>query len=371
MVKKRSLSVSILIRLLKCWWLLLILAGGLSYYGYRYASDIAPLYTARTTLFPLNATNNNAMAASALSSMLGLPETPKSLIQEASINLTDLATSRNTREAVAQTVFPSNNKTVAELLITAYNQHKPFYKPAIQNPGLSKDSGRLMFAIGGSLMLDNLFTKINKNGILEINFTAHDPALAGFVVNTFVDKLTYFYRDLKMKKAMADYSFMSRKVDSLGSKIKSLDRKSISVNKRTMFVPERALEYKMPIINNDLEKSRIMRQRELTSDSREEALWRLQRETPVIAMLDKPDPPYAVTKPSKSLYAAAGFILGFLVAMLLLIVDIFIRHIRNRLLEYIREDEGVSVQPSTVEVVEPVETVDPETDTTSTSAPTA
>jgi uncharacterized protein involved in exopolysaccharide biosynthesis len=333
----RPLSVLILIRFLKLWWLLLIAAGAVSYIAYRYASGISPRYTARATLFPLNATNNNAMAASALSSMLGLPETPKSLIQEASINLTDLATSRNTREAVAQTILPSKNKSVAELLITAYNKNKTFYKPVIHNPGIGTDSGRLMYAIGGALILDNLFTKINKNGILEINFTAHDPELAGFVVNTFVDKLTYFYRDLKMKKAMADFSFMSRKVDSLGSKIKSLDRKSISVNKRSKFVPPSALEYKMPIINNDLEKSRIMRQRELTSDSREEALWRIQRETPVIAMLDKPDPPYAITKPSKSLYAVGGFMAGLLIFGLLLITDVIFMHTRNRLLAIINE----------------------------------
>jgi uncharacterized protein involved in exopolysaccharide biosynthesis len=327
-------------------------AAAFSFIAYRYASGIAPQYTARATLFPLNATNNNAMAASALSSMLGLPETPKSLIQEASINLTDLATSRNTREAVAQTVVPSKNKTVAELLISAYNKNKAFYKPIIQNPGMSTDSGRLMYAIGGALILDNLFTKINKNGILEINFTTHDPALAGFVVNTFVDKLTFFYKDLKMKKAVADYAFMSRKVDSLGSKIKSLDRKSISVNKRSMFVPERALEYQMPIINNDLEKGRIMRQRELTSDSREEALWRLQRETPVIAILDKPDPPYAVTKPSKWLYTAGGFLLGLLFFGLLLITDVVFMYTRNTLLAIVSESSPASQQAAAVTIDE-------------------
>ena len=75
------------------------------------------VYTSKATVFPLNATNDNAGAANALSSLLGLSETPKSFIQEASINIVDLALSRNTREAVAIEKLPEfNNKTIAELV---------------------------------------------------------------------------------------------------------------------------------------------------------------------------------------------------------------------------------------------------------------
>ena len=57
-----------------------------------YAKRIDPIYTSRATVFPLNATPDNSGATSALTSMLGLSETPKSFSQDASINIVEAAT---------------------------------------------------------------------------------------------------------------------------------------------------------------------------------------------------------------------------------------------------------------------------------------
>ena len=54
---------------------------------FLYCKSLPKIYSATATVFPLNATNDNAGAASALSSLLGLSETPKSFVQEASINI--------------------------------------------------------------------------------------------------------------------------------------------------------------------------------------------------------------------------------------------------------------------------------------------
>lgn len=281
-----------------------------------YCKFIPKVYTSKATVFPLNATNDNTNAASALSSMLGLTETPKSFIQEASINIVDLALSRNTREAVALERIPQmENKTIAELMIDEYNKRKAIYKPSISVPSKNET----LAAIGGDLLKDNFFAKINKNGILEINFTTTNESMVGPVSYMFVEKISAFYKELKMRKAKLDYDFMSLKVDSLESVLKSFDNTAIGMSNTTMFVAPDKLQYQLPKENLGNEKSRVMRQRDLSTDNREEALWRLQKVTPIIAMLDKPDPPYETYKPSSLMYAVIGFMLSFILITLALI----------------------------------------------------
>lgn len=281
-----------------------------------YCKSTPKIYSSTATVFPLNATNDNAGAASALSSLLGLSETPKSFIQEASINIVDLALSRNTREAVAMVAIPNmSGKTIAELVINEYNQHKPFYKKSIALPS---DSIQLA-ATGAKLLKETYAASINKNGILEIHYASTNAALLKEVTYVFVDKISTFYKELKIRKAKLDYDFMNEKVDSLELILAGFDKDAISMSNTTLFVPTDKLQYQMPKLNLSSEKSRVMRQRDLATDNREEALWRLQKVTPIIAMLDKPEPPFDEYKPSAVLYALITMMAVSLLLVLLLI----------------------------------------------------
>jgi hypothetical protein len=325
---------SMLIRLIKLKWLMLICGLISALFLFLLARSIPAKYTARATVFPLNAGNDNAGAASALTNLLGLPETPKSFVQEASINIVDLALSRSTREAVAKTAVPQKgNKLVADLVIEEYNRYKKFYQPRISIPKGEKYIQQLS-ASGAGLLNERFFAKINKNGILEINCTFIDPELAGAVAYIFVDKISTFYKELKIKKAKLDYDFVSAKVDSLQGEIESVDGSSIGYSKKMLFVPEDKLQYRMPIQNNTNEKSRINRQRDITIDNKEEALWRLQKVTPIIEILDRPDPPYIVSKPSKILYAFLGFFAGSLLFAFISTVGIFFRFLNLKIKQF-------------------------------------
>ncbi len=312
----KSFISTVYTRLSRLKYFILIMGILVATVCFIYCKNIPKVYTSKATVFPLNATNDNANAASALSNMLGLTETPKSFIQEASINIVDLALSRNTREAVALERIPQmENKTIAELMINEYNKRKAIYKPSISVPSQNE----LLAAIGGDLLKGNFFAKINKNGILEINFSTTNENMVGPVSYMFVEKISAFYKELKMRKAKLDYDFMSLKVDSLESVLQSFDKTAIGMSNTTMFVASDKLQYQLPKENLGNEKSRVMRQRDLSTDNREEALWRLQKVTPIIAMLDKPDPPYETYKPSSIIYAVIGFFLSIILITLALI----------------------------------------------------
>jgi uncharacterized protein involved in exopolysaccharide biosynthesis len=228
----------------------------------------------------------------------------------------ELAQSRNTREAVALQRLPDfGNKTIAALLIENFNDTRSLFEPAIQMP---TDSISLA-ATGGNLLKAGFSARINKNGILEINFSSKDMKLVAPVSYQFIEKISEFYKELKMKKAKLDYDFTLRKIDSLEKVLNVYDKKAVQMSNTTLFVSPEKIEYQIPKENLVNEKDRVMRQRDASANNREEALWRLQKVTPIIAILDKPDPPYDIKKPSALLYAVIGFILGIIIAACLVI----------------------------------------------------
>jgi len=324
-VTSTQLTKSAYLKLSRLKFTILIIATCIGAVLFLYAKISPRIYTSSATVFPLNASSESSNAASALTNMLGLSETPKSFVQEASINIVELALSRNTREAVALQRLPKfNNKRIAELLIEQYNKNKSFLAPAII---MSTDSQKL--ATDAALLIqNNINAKMNKNGILEINFSNSDEKLVGPINYKFVEIVSEFYKELKIRKAKLDFDFISTKLDSFQLAMNNFDNKSIGVSNRTMFVDPDKLQYQLPKDNLSNDKNRVQRQRDAAIDNREEALWRLQKETPIIAMLDKPEAPFDSQKPSAVLYALIGFFVGGLLISFLFIFNLLYAYVK-------------------------------------------
>jgi uncharacterized protein involved in exopolysaccharide biosynthesis len=308
-----------------------------------YSKRVKPVYTSRATVFPLNATPDNSAATSALTSMLGLAETPKSFSQEASINIVELAQSRNTREAVALVRLPDHaNRSIASLLIENYNKTKESFAPVIKEPA---DTIALA-SIGGNLLKPDFSAKINKNGILETNYSSKDITLISPISYAFIDKISEFYKELKVRKAKLDYDFTLKKIDSLDRVLDSFDRRAIHMANTTLFVAPDKVEYQIPKENLVNEKERVSRQRDASTNNREEALWRLQKQTPIIAILDRPDPPFDTKKTSAVLFAFIGFILGGILMALVSISGILYSFAKSEAKKAVFGEEELAQQGS-------------------------
>ena len=272
-----------------------------------YARDKRTTYTAKATVFPLTSPTDNAISNSMLSGILGLGDAPKSFSNEATINIIELALSRSIREAVAMTRLPKfENKTVAELLIKDINEHQTFLSKEVTVPADS-----LSLAIkAGEILKPNINAKMSKNGVLELYYTGTREDLMTPVSNVLVEKLSKFYIDLKRQKALDDYNFTLDKIDSLQRMINRVDREAVGLQKQTMFTPVELLQYAIPKENVSSEKTRILRQRDMYINNRDEAVWRLQKVTPIISVLDKPTAPFDVVTQPIILMLIVGFILG-------------------------------------------------------------
>jgi hypothetical protein len=296
-------------------WLIALLGIVFAGFFYYMARQSLVIYTSKATVFPMNSSTDNSVSTSTISNILGLSDAPKSFSGEASINIMELATSRRTRDAVGTERIPSmNNKMIAELLIEEYNKHTGFMQnDRIRTP---LDSSNTM-NIAGGLLKAGLQAKINKNGILELYFSNTNPDIVKVVSYVYIDKLSSFYIDLKKKKAQIDYEFAKKKVDSLSNVLDALDKHAIALDESTFFTNDELKRYNLPKVNLAQDKSTVQSQYYYAVNNREAAAYRLQKETPIIEPLDRPEPPYDLTTKSKSVYSFIGFVLGVVAGVVL------------------------------------------------------
>lgn len=302
-----------------------------------YAKTLPATYSTRATVFPLtSSTESNSSASAAISQLLGGGESAKSISQEASISIVDIATSRNTRGAVVMMRLPEfGNKTIAELLIENFNKNKKFYIPALKIP---KDTV-LLAAMGGDILDVDFSAKPLKSGILEITYSNTNPDLISPITYAMINKISQFYIDLKIKKAKQDYDFTLRKIDSLQQVLNTYDQRAVVMANTTRFVPNNNIEYSIPKENLITKKQVALGQWQAVTNNREQALWRLQKATPIISILDKPERPFDKIKPSALIYAVGGFILGLIMVIGLLIVPIFYKYMGHEMNKAIFGDE--------------------------------
>jgi hypothetical protein len=295
-------------RLKKFSWLIAIIAIGFGAGFYYMSKQAVVLYTSKSTVFPLNSTNDNSVSGSAISSLLGLSDAPKSFSGEASINIVELATSRRTREAVASTKVPSmGNKIIAELLIEEHNRYLGF----MQNEEIKmpKDSQALI-NIGSSILGAAFVAKINKNGILELYYSNSNTQLVREVSYVYIKKISDFYIDLKKKKAQIDYEFAVKKADSLFHVLNSIDEGLVKLDETTFFTNDELKRFSIPKTNLLQDKNTVQSQYYYAVNNRESAAYKLQKETPIIEALDKPEGPYEASEKSTKLYVLIGLFLG-------------------------------------------------------------
>lgn len=323
-----ELIKQLLARLKKFSWLIAIIAAVFGGFFYFMAKQSILLYTSKSTVFPLNS-NSDPTPGSTISSLLGLGDATKSFTGEASINIVELASSRRTREAVAMAKIPAmQNKTVSELIIEENNRHTGF----MQNEPIEPPADSLRkINIASNLLKAGFLAKINKNGILELYFTNSNKELVREVSYIYIEKLSDFYIELKKKKAQIDYEFAVKKADSLLVVLNELDKRAIGQDETTFFTNEGRARYNLPKLNLAQDKATVQSQYYYAVNNRESAAYRLQKETPIIEPLDRPEPPYDTAQRSKLIFVIVGLLLGSLIGILIVSWKVINKYLADEL----------------------------------------
>lgn len=303
----------------------IILAAGLiaGIILYLYAKKTPVTFTSRATVFPLTSSPESSGTSNALSMLLGTDS--KNFSDDASINIVELAQSRTTREAVAATKIPSmGNKTIAALLVEDINNHLSWMEKKVQPPPTQEQ----LNIWAGQVLQGGLTANINKNNMLVLTYTGRSQDLVKVISYEFIYKISDFYIELKREKARRDYVFAENKADSLKRVLNAKDYQLIAIDKRTLFTNPNKLQFKVPVENLIMEKQMVNNQYIQAVANRENAAYKLQKATPLIKVLDKPDPPYTPQSKSATIYGLLGFILGSFLVAGLAIAGIILKFIR-------------------------------------------
>lgn len=290
-----------------------------------YAKKKPVTYTSIASVFPLTSGNDNNATSSTLSALLG-SETPKSFSEDASINIIELAQSRTTREEVAAMRDSSmGNKTIAELLLNDINNHRGWFEEKVETP----PNQYALITWAGKVLEDGLTASINKNNMLILSYTGRSPELVRTISYGFINKISLFYIQLKQEKARRDFEFATSKVDSLRNVMNSKDNKLIEIDKRTLFTNTNKLEFRVPAENLLADKQMIRQQYATAVANQQNAAYKLQKATPVIKVLDRPEPPYDTENKSAVLYGLIGLIGGFILASLFFVSGIILKFFKQ------------------------------------------
>ncbi|MGH2648433.1 MAG: hypothetical protein ACRDE8_12725 [Ginsengibacter sp.] len=290
-----------------------------------YAKQKPVTYTSRASVFPLTSGSDNSASSSTLSVLLG-SETPKSFSDDASINIIELAQSRTTREEVAAIRDSSmGNRMIAELLVDDINNHRGWFESKVKMP----PNQYALITWAGNVLQLGLNAIINKNNMLILSYTGRSPELVRTISYGFINKISQFYIQLKQEKARRDFEFATSKVDSLRDVMNAKDDQLIAIDKRTLFTNTDKLEFRVPTENLLADKQMIRQQYATAVANQQNAAYKLQKATPLIKVLDRPEPPYDVENKSAILYGLIGFFAGTLCVSLVFVSGLILKFTKS------------------------------------------
>jgi hypothetical protein len=320
-----ELTTAIFIRLKKFRLAILIVTIVFGLLLAMFAKNTPVTLTSKSSIFSLSSGNDNPSATTALSLILGT-ESNKSFSDETSINIIELAQSRTTREAVASIPVPSmGNKIIAALLADDINNHRGWMEPKAEPPINPEE----LITWGGTVLKDVITATINKNSMLVLTYTGRSEELVKVISYGFIDKISQFYIDLKIEKAKRDYEFATSKVDSLRRAMGAKDYMLIAIDKRTLFTNTDKLEYMVPHANLLADKQMIRSQYGQAVANQQSAAYTLQKATPLIKVLDKPEPPYEEESRSAILFGVIGLFIGAILMSALACGGLVLRFIKQ------------------------------------------
>ena len=291
-----------------------------------YALKTPMTYTSTATIFPLTASSDNSSASSALSALFSGGDNNQSFTNDASVNIVELALSRTTREAVAAIRDSLHgNKTIAELLISDINNHRSFLESEIPMPS-SKEA---MVTKAVQILKDGLSASINKNNSFVLTYTGRSPELIKLISYGFIDKISVFYIDLKREKSKRDFEFATSKVDSLKHIMNAKDNQLIAIDKRTLFTNTSKMEFRVPTENLITDKQMLRQLYAVAVANQQNAAYKLQKATPVIKVLDYPEPPYDVQNKSPLIYGIIGLFIGLILSIGYSSIRLLVRYVKE------------------------------------------
>jgi hypothetical protein len=336
-LKAVILKILFWLRYLCSKWLLIlgfVILGGMAGFCYAYFSK--PVFTASST-FVLEEANpaSRLGGLGGLASMVGidLGGGGGGLFQ--GDNIIELYRSRSMLKKTLLTRVPSNGKSV--LLIDEYIRFNKLREkwednPRLKNIHFNVATGKPLSRLQDSV-LRKVIQKINKDnlaifkpdkrlGIISVEVRAEDEFFAKAFDDQIVKNVNNFYIQTKTKRSLQNVQLLQQKTDSVRSVINGAIYSAAAASEATPNLnPTRLTQRDVPVQRSQFSAEsnkaflvELVKNLELSRIS-------LQKETPLIQLIDEPEFPLDVQKPSE----IRGMLIGCFLAGAIIVVFLVVR----------------------------------------------
>ncbi|MEM6763662.1 MAG: hypothetical protein AAF824_03670 [Bacteroidota bacterium] len=312
--------ISLYLTYLYARWLFILLLGvGLGLILYFYASRKPVIYIATTVFHP---ETNEAPSevdlnnpASFITSTLGGNNL------SANNQMIGVIMSRRISELVVKDSIVKEDSTVllADLISS---QFKPgfsftkFLQSLIKN---QQQPTPLDFKIikAGAQVRNSLTVITNDYGFIEMSLSFRDPSLAKETSLIYIDVIKQYYAELKSEKSQSSMDFLANRRDSVKTELDLTNQRIASFYDRNKYGVSTRPEV---FLKEQQTKSEMLARMygELVI-AFETTKAQFLKESPIIQVLDYPDPPFQSIRPKTTGYFLLGIFMGILIGVMIIV----------------------------------------------------
>ena len=172
--------------------------------------------------------------------------------------------------------------------------------------------------------LDRAKARMNpENGIINISFTASHPELAAAVVNTWIEKLDKFNREVRVTQADQSVEYLEERLATVRRELEEVSDSLVEYLRANrgypqVSSPEVGKNVRMLENRRDIKESMY----ELLKNQYEMARLNQQKETPVVSVLDPGIPVYEKAGPQRiPVFLASLLFVGIILAFALIMLE--------------------------------------------------
>jgi hypothetical protein len=107
------------------------------------------------------------------------------------------------------------------------------------------------------------------------------------------------------------------------------DNQLIAIDKRTLFTNTSKMEFRVPTENLITDKQMLRQLYAVAVANQQNAAYKLQKATPVIKVLDYPEPPYDVQNKSPLVYGIIGLFIGLILSIGYSSIRLLVRYVKE------------------------------------------
>jgi hypothetical protein len=273
------------------------------------------LYVAKTVFHPETGQQNGSNRGNALSLILGNPgeggETGFMI---------GVLKSRNISEAVTSDTidWKGEQQLVADIISNAYPKSYSLlgYIQNLLFPPSTSTSYQSKVLSTASAIRSSMFIEATPDGFINLDISFYTQEMAGLISRLYIKNLNEYYTRQKTAKASNNVTFFTRRADSIQRELEKTSRslaRYYDRNQNLVFTEDQVVPTEL-LLRQDIQKQMFV----TLTLTKEQALAQLQQDTPIIQILDHPNPPYKSMEANPILYGTIGFIIGLILAMFLI-----------------------------------------------------